>query len=595
MKKRRIYITVFATIFSLFISSSLAQAGNPPRKILSGWIPYYSMKTSLPSAMSNADLISEVSPFWYTLKNQNTITDLYTPANPSVPMAGPIAQLQSAGYKILPTITDGTNTNAVTGKPTPLVLSNLLADPSSRASIVSTIVNLVMSNKFDGIDLDFESFAFVDPLTTWPTTQVRWVQFIQDLSTALHAQGKLLSITTPVSFDPASGKKGYYQYAWPQVASMIDQLHIMAYDFSTTSPGPIGPLDWATRAITYAVSVIPASKVYVGIPGYGRDWVTSVSGVCPTLPVNYAKTVAKGVSAVFAMHDATALAAAYGASPTFNPQYAESTFTYQKTYNGTAANGSLTTCTATRTVWYQDQQSFTLRANLINTYRLAGISEWTLGMEDPLAFTAIRTVAASIAPDQVVAGLNVDATLSTTGITLGTPTTITGTFTLPDKSPIAGAPAHLQVLGVNGVWTNIFDGITAADGTFTVPVLWGSNVTTRMIMDGTWTRLEGDTTSLAVKVARVISWSPPSSIKSGVAYTVTGQIQPRVAGITVNLGIVSTANSHLTPMTTTTDTNGNFSFVLNNTAPGFYTYQVSTPEDASYILSTSPFVTVVTR
>ena len=91
MKKRRIYITVFATIFSLFISSSLAQAGNPPRKILSGWIPYYSMKTSLPSAMSNADLISEVSPFWYTLKNQNTITDLYTPANPSVPMAGPIA------------------------------------------------------------------------------------------------------------------------------------------------------------------------------------------------------------------------------------------------------------------------------------------------------------------------------------------------------------------------------------------------------------------------------------------------------------------------------------------------------------------------
>ena len=553
------------------------------------------MKTSLPSAMSNADLISEVSPFWYSLKNQNTITDLYTPANPSVPMAGPIAQLQSAGYKILPSITDGTNVSSSTSKPTPLVLSNLLADPTARASIVNTITNLVMNNKFDGIDLDFEAFAFVDPLTTWPTTQVRWIQFIQDLSAALHAQGKLLSITTPVSFDPASGKKGYYQYAWPQVASMIDQLHIMAYDFSTTTPGPIGPLDWATRAITYAVSVVPASKVYVGIPGYGRDWVTSVSGVCPTLPVNYAKTVAKGVSALFAMHDATALATAYGASPTFNPQYAESTFTYQKTYNGTAANGSLTTCTAIRTVWYEDQQSFTLRANLINTYRLAGISEWTLGMEDPLAFTAIRSVAASIAPDQVVASLSAEATLSTAGITLGTPTTITGTFTLPDQSPIAGAPAHLQVLGVNGIWTNVFDGTTSSDGTFTVPVLWGSNVTTRMIIDGTWTRVEGDTSSLVVKVARVISWSPPSSIKSGESYTVTGQIQPKVAGITVNLGINSSANPHAAPMTTTTDANGNFSFTLNNTALGFYTYQVSTPEDASYILSTSPFVTVVTR
>ena len=595
MKKRQIYLTVFATIFSLFVSSFNAQAANPPRKILSGWIPYYSMKTSLPSAMGNADLISQVSPFWYTLKNKNTITDLYTPANPSFPMAGPLSQLQSAGYKIIPTITDGTNTNPTTGKPTPLILSNLLADSASRASIVSTITNLVMSNKFDGIDLDFEDFAYVDPISSWPTTQVRWVQFIQELSTALHAQGKLLSITTPPSFDPATGKKGYYQYAWPQVASMIDQLHIMAYDFSTTSPGPIGPLDWATRAITYAVSVIPASKVYVGIPGYGRDWVTSVSGVCPTLPVNYAKTVAKGVSAVFAMHDATALAAAYGATPTFNPQYAESTFTYQKTYNGTAANGSLTSCTASRTVWYQDQQSFTLRANLINTYRLAGISEWTFGMEDPLAFTAIRNVAVSIAPDQVVASLNNDATLSTTGITLGTPTSITGTFTLPDKTPIAGAPAHLQVLGVNGAWTNIFDGTTAADGTFTVPVLWGSNVTARMIIDGTWTRLEGDTTPLVVKVARVIAWSPPASIKAGLTYTVAGQVQPKAAGVTVNLGIVSSTKSSIAPMTTTTDANGNFSFTLNNATPGFYTYQVSTPEDASYILSNSPFVTVVTR
>jgi len=148
---------------------------------------------------------------------------------------------------------------------------------------------------------------------------------------------------------------------------------------------------------------------------------------------------------------------------------------------------------------------------------------------------------------------------------------------------------------VNGAWTNIFDGTTAADGTFTVPVLWGSNVTARMIIDGTWTRLEGDTTPLVVKVARVIAWSPPASIKAGLTYTVAGQVQPKAAGVTVNLGIVSSTKSSIAPMTTTTDANGNFSFTLNNATPGFYTYQVSTPEDASYILSNSPFVTVVTR
>jgi len=116
-----------------------------------------------------------------------------------------------------------------------------------------------------------------------------------------------------------------------------------------------------------------------------------------------------------------------------------------------------------------------------------------------------------------------------------------------------------------------------------------------MIIDGTWTRLEGDTTPLVVKVARVIAWSPPASIKAGLTYTVAGQVQPKAAGVTVNLGIVSSTKSSIAPMTTTTDANGNFSFTLNNATPGFYTYQVSTPEDASYILSNSPFVTVVTR
>ncbi|MCX6455251.1 MAG: hypothetical protein NT057_03215, partial [Actinobacteria bacterium] len=65
----------------------MARADNPPRKILTGWLAYYGMKTGLPSAVTNSDLISDISPFWYTLKDENTITDLYTPANPSVPIS----------------------------------------------------------------------------------------------------------------------------------------------------------------------------------------------------------------------------------------------------------------------------------------------------------------------------------------------------------------------------------------------------------------------------------------------------------------------------------------------------------------------------
>lgn len=519
-------------------------------------------------------------------------------------MSQPLSVLRGAGFKIIPTLTDGTDIDPTTGSAKPMVLSNLIADPTSQSAIVNTIMNLITSNSFDGIDLDFENFAYVDPISTWPTTEVRWVQFISALSTAMHAQGKILSITTPPLFDPATGKKGYYLYAWSQIASMIDQLHIMAYDYSTTSPGPIGPIGWTTNAITYAISVVPASKVYVGIPGYGRDWVTNVSGTCPSLPVNYLKTVAKGVVSTFVMHDANTLASAYGATPQFNATYGESTFTYQKVYNGTTATGDLTTCTATRTVWYQDQQGFTLRANLVGQYHLGGISEWTFGMEDPTAITAVRTVAESIAPDQILANLSLlnptfsptQAVTNGSSLSVGTPLLLAGTFTLADKTPVASLPVHLQFQDSTGAWKNVQDSTTDANGNYSIPILLPSSTTLRIKSDSSWTQAEGDSAPISISLTRVISWPIQSTMRHGASYVVSGTVQPIAAGITVALnnpgGVSAQAGAVLT---TTTDSGGNFSFTINNANPGFYTYYVSTPADSSFAMSSTPLVTVLVR
>ena len=540
------------------------------------------MKTALPSAILNADLVSQVSPFWYSLKDQKTISDLYTPANPTTPMSTALQSMQAAGFKIIPTITDGTNVDPKSGKVSQMVLSNLLANPSSRLNIVNTILNLVLTNKFDGIDLDFENFAYVDPISTWPTTQVRWVQFLTDLSTALHAQGKILSVTTPPLFDPVSGKKGYYVYAWSQIANIIDQLHIMAYDYSTTSPGPIGPLQWTTNGVTYAASVIPASKIFIGIPGYGRDWVTKVIGTCPTLPINYSKTVAPGVVSTVVMHNVAALAAAYGATPTYNQTFAESSFTYQKIYNGTLANGSLTTCTAYRTVWYQDAQSFSARANLVARYHLGGLSEWTFGMEDPTAFQAIRVVALSIAPDSVGAALTVDST----SVPIGTPTHVVGTFTMPDKTPAAGIPVHLQTQIAGGDWTTVQDGVTGADGTFAATLQLSQSSNIRMYSDGTWQRLEGDTPTIAVSISRSLTWSITASMKVGVQYSVQAQVLPAAAGVSVSL------NNGTNAMT---DASGAVTLNITNTTPGFAPYQLSIAADQQFAGVRTPFVTVWVR
>ena len=540
------------------------------------------MKTALASTILSADLIQEVSPFWYTLKNQNTIVDLYTPANPSVPMAIPLQSMRTAGFKIIPTITDGTDVDPKTGKISQMVLSNLLADPTSRLNVINSIVNLVITNNFDGIDLDFENFAYVDPISTWATTQIRWVQFISDLSIALHAQGKILSVTTPPLFDPSSGKKGYYLYAWSQVAAFIDQLHIMTYDYSTSSPGPIGPLQWTTNTVKYAVSVVPASKIYIGIPGYGRDWVTKVIGTCPTAPINYNKTVAPGVVSTVVMHSVAALAAIYGATPTYNQTFAETSFTYQKIYNGTLLNGALTTCTAYRTVWYQDARGFTARANLVAKDHLAGLSEWTFGMEDPSAFQAIREVALSIAPDSVSASLSVDAA----NISIGTATHVMGTFLLPDKTPAAGIPVHLQTQVSGGQWVSLQDGVTGADGTFsaTLQLLQNSNI--RMYTDSSWQRLEGDTPTISVSVSRILTWTIPASMKMGVAYPISARVLPAVAGVSVKLSDGTTS---------ITDVNGIALFTITNKRFGFTPYQLSIAGDLNYADVQTGFVIVWVR
>jgi spore germination protein YaaH len=133
----------------IILPQPISAADLPARKILSGWIPYYSVKNSIASVVVNQDLIREVSPFWYTLKGEKNILDLYAAAKLTDPMSVSITTLRNLNIGIIPTITDGTDK---------LVLSNLLANQQSRANIVATITNLVKVNNFDGIDLDFENY-----------------------------------------------------------------------------------------------------------------------------------------------------------------------------------------------------------------------------------------------------------------------------------------------------------------------------------------------------------------------------------------------------------------------------------------------------
>ena len=559
-----------------------AEAANPPRKILTGWLPYYSMKTYLPAVLNNADLIKEIMPFWYTLKydgksKKAVVTDVYKTANPSVPITEPLTALRNAGMTIIPTISDGTDK---------LVLANLLAKPVSRKQVVDAIVATVASQNYDGIDLDFEGFAFIDPNTTWKATAPNWVLFVKELSAALHAEKKILSITTPYLFNPAEAQKGYFVYAWAQIAPFIDRLRIMTYDYSTSRPGPIGPIAWTEKTVKYAISIMPASKVYLGLPGYGKDWVTKVEGVCPS---NLAKIITPSAKAgTFLMRDAASIAATYGAVPTYNETFAEVTFSYKREYTGTTSSGLSTTCTASRTAWHQNAQSFSVRAKLVAKYQLGGAAQWVIGQEEPLAMVAIRDVATSIAPAQLESSL----TLSTNELSYGNPVTFSGLITLKDKSPVAGLAFSVEGKYPDGSTRILTTGTTGIDGSYSIPMLIGKSVSLRVLTDSSWEREASATQALSLTVARNLIATPPTSVKSGLAFTISGIVLPRTAGVTITL---STTSGKIIGQATTTDAQGAFTLNVPAQARSIATYQITVGADATWPVLASEAFSIIIR
>jgi spore germination protein YaaH len=567
------------------VTSPQANGASQPRKILTGWIPYYGMKTALPAALNNADLIKEVMPFWYTLKYDGKtkaafVSDLYTTGNPSVPIATPLAAMRAAGFQIIPTITDGMDK---------LVLANLLANAANRSKIAKTISDYVIANNFDGIDLDFEGFAFVDGNTTWAKTAPLWVAFVKELSALLHANNKLISVSSPYNFNPAEKQKGYTVYAWPQIAPHIDRLRIMTYDYSVAKVGPIGPFTWTEKTVAYAVSIMPASKVYVGLAGYGRDWVTKVDGICPAPFASAIKVGAK--AATFVMRDAATLAANYGVVPVYDEKSGEATFTYTKAYEGSTADGRSTICTATRTAWYQNAQSYKIRSELVAKYKLGGVTAWTLGMEEPLAMEAIRQTALSIAPAKILSALTLDKTNALYGSAIN----LSSQLTLEDLSPVANVPIRIEgKSAVDATWRVLGSATTGVDGKFATPILLGKSTAIRIASDGTWERAESLSNEISVLIDRTISIAAPGTVKSQTPFAIEGVVRPRAAGAMVSLMKFS-AGSWKSVATATTNDQGVFTFAIESQARQVARYQILVEADQIWRQVAAPEFSIIIR
>lgn len=370
------------------------------------WVPYWGSTAAVTrfAATDDARAVTNViSPFVYSALANGSIATVSFPSS----VATAIQQARQYGKQVIPTVTDGAGKGG---------MAAMLADPARRAGHVAALVNTVVGGSggvsYDGIDLDYEQFAFTDGSSTWASTMPNWVQFVKDLSSALHGAGKQLYVTIPpvwsASATVTNNRSNYWVYAQDQILPYVDKLRLMVYDWSPGTPSPNAPLNvYVQPVVAYSTKVAdgtgqPRSKLELGVPAYGRHWKQSADGSpCPDGSLgtsSVTQVAATGLSVGWTRDTASGeLKASWDEiasgihtwSPVVIPPYTPPSTTAGAVAPASATDAAVrmgppptwVTCTVRHTVWYPDEWSVGSKAQVALNAGWGGVVIWAGGYE----------------------------------------------------------------------------------------------------------------------------------------------------------------------------------------------------------------------
>jgi spore germination protein YaaH len=314
-------------------------------RYIAAWLPDSFDSPNRASFEANADILDEVSPFWYRPDTRGNLLAGADARDKTL-----IELAHSKNVWVIPTIH-----NIVTGTdPVPSILLN----PERRSQHVRNIVEEVLTNDYDGIDIDYE---FIDS-----GLRDEYSAFIKELSGALHAQGKLLTIAVHAKACDYCGLGGFQD--WPMLGQWVDRLRIMTYDYHWRGggPGPVAPIYWVNEVAEYAKSVVDPAKVVIGVQFYGYDWPAS-----------------GGDAKAYTWEDFQSIIQAYG--PEVNLVESDSSGRPVQENRITYSTRS-----GRRIAYFATSRSLEAKLALVQQVDLAGIAIWRLGGEDPRNWEAIR-------------------------------------------------------------------------------------------------------------------------------------------------------------------------------------------------------------
>ncbi len=223
----------------------------------------------------------------------------------------------------------------------------ILTDYEAQGRLAAEVLQTVLRKDFAGLDVDFEYLP--------GQLAAAYAAFLGRLRQLLAAQGRFLWAALAPKTSRRQRGLLYEGHDYAAVAAAVDGVLLMTYEWGYTygPPMAVAPLPNVRAVLDYAVTEIPAEKIFLGVPNYGYDW---------PLPFIQGETRAQSISNQRAIE----LAVQYGVSIQYD-ETAQSPFFHYTDAGGTAHE-----------VWFEDARSMDAKLRLAAGYGFQGAGFWNL-------------------------------------------------------------------------------------------------------------------------------------------------------------------------------------------------------------------------
>lgn len=284
--------------------------------------------------------LSYLTPFTYGITPQGGLV---------VPDDAPLIQAaHAAGTAALMHLSTLTPEGGFSNDLAHLVLNDMEVQDALAANLTAAL----SEKGYQGLDVDFE-YVF-------PEDGPAYAAFVTRLRRALAPLG--LPVVVALAPKTSARQRGllYEAHDYAALGAAADHVFLMTYEWGYTYSAPmaVAPLPNVRQVVEYALTEMPAGKIWLGIPNYGYDW---------PLPADPGVTKATSVSNQYAVE----LAGRYGAEIQFDPSAQSPWFRYWD------ENGRQ------HEVWFEDARSIRAKLGLIKEHGLSGAGYWNLDRPFP--------------------------------------------------------------------------------------------------------------------------------------------------------------------------------------------------------------------